>query len=127
MSTKRIQILGGFPQADWKQVDETKSDFIKNKPTVLTEEEIVQIVKDNGGGGTNESLAPVATSGSFNDLIHKPSIVLSLNDEGVLCMNVIYSHDDTEYVVYNMKDNETGLTVAQAVSATANNNELEVN
>jgi hypothetical protein len=53
--------------------------------------------------------------------------VLSLNDEGVLSMNVIYSHDDTEYVVYNMKDNETGLTVTQAVSATANNNELEVN
>lgn len=32
MSTKKIQILGGFPQADFNQTDETKSDYIKNKP-----------------------------------------------------------------------------------------------
>lgn len=35
MSTKKIQIIGGFPQADFNQTDETKSDFIKNKPTPL--------------------------------------------------------------------------------------------
>lgn len=34
MSTKRIQIIGGFPQADWNQTDETQSDYIKNKPTL---------------------------------------------------------------------------------------------
>ena len=32
MSTKKIQIIGGFPQADFNQTDETKSDYIKNKP-----------------------------------------------------------------------------------------------
>lgn len=101
-------------QADWNQTDDTKNDFIKNKPNVLTEEKV------------KDMLAPVAASGSFNDLIHKPSIVLSLNNEGVLCMNVIYSHDDTESVVYDMKEDEVGLTVAQVVNAKVNNKELEV-
>lgn len=35
MSTKKIQILGGFPQADFNQTDETKSDYIKNKPAPI--------------------------------------------------------------------------------------------
>lgn len=39
-------------QADWTQADNTKDDFIKNKPT----------------------LATVATSGSYNDLTNKPTI-----------------------------------------------------
>ena len=38
-------------QADWNQTDDTKIDFIKNKPTVLTEEKV------------KDMLAPVATSG----------------------------------------------------------------
>lgn len=115
-----------MPRPDWNQNDETKADFIKNKPDILTEEDVVKIVKENGGGGTTESLAPVATSGSFNDLKHKPSVVLSLNNEGVLCLNVVYSHDDEEYVVYNMSEDETGITITQAENATVNKNELEV-
>ena len=72
------------------------------------------------------NLAPVAKSGSFNDLKHKPSAVLTVTDDGVLCMNIVYSYDDTEYVTYDMTDNEAGLTVTQAAQAIANNNELEV-
>lgn len=101
-------------QADWDQVDETKVDFIKNKPIILTEEDI------------RGMLALVATSGSFNDLKHKPSTVFSVDENGVLSINIIYSNDETEAVVYNMQENETGITVVQATSATANNNELEV-
>lgn len=36
--SKKIQILGGFPQADFNQTDETKSDYIKNKPIPLVME-----------------------------------------------------------------------------------------
>ena len=33
MSTKKIQILGSMvPQSDWAQTDETKIDYVKNKP-----------------------------------------------------------------------------------------------
>ena len=37
MSTKKIQILNGasiVPKSDWNQTDETKADYIKNKPTL---------------------------------------------------------------------------------------------
>ena len=34
--TRKIQILGGFPQSDWVQTDKTKSDYIKNKPDINT-------------------------------------------------------------------------------------------
>lgn len=46
------------PQADWNQTDETANDFIKNKPEIATDEEIINmlmeedmfpIVKDNDG------------------------------------------------------------------------------
>lgn len=30
--TKRVQLIGPFPQSDWLQTDDTKSDYIKNKP-----------------------------------------------------------------------------------------------
>lgn len=37
MSTKKIQIVGGIvPQPDWNQTDETKADYIKNKPEKAT-------------------------------------------------------------------------------------------
>jgi hypothetical protein len=115
------------PRSDWAQTNPEKVDFIKNKPDILTEEDVVQIVKDNGV--QSESLAPVATSGSFNDLKHKPSIVLSLNDEGVLCLNVIYSYgeeDEEQAVIYEESGDRAGVTIVKAYNATVTNNELEV-
>lgn len=32
MSTKKIQIIGGFPQPDWAQNDAVSNDYIKNRP-----------------------------------------------------------------------------------------------
>lgn len=37
---------------DWNQNDATKADFIKNKPVILTEEEIIELIGEHGGGGT---------------------------------------------------------------------------
>ena len=50
--TNKPSIPAAQIQADWTQSDNTKKDFIKNKPT----------------------LATVATSGSYNDLSNKPTI-----------------------------------------------------
>lgn len=36
---------------DWNQTDETKADYIKNKPTILTEDDVVNLIGENGGGG----------------------------------------------------------------------------
>lgn len=87
-----------------------------------------EILGMSKGGGTDQDLASVAISGSFNDLIHKPSVVLAVNSEGVLCMNVIYSYDDSNATTYNKEeDGEVGVSIEQAASVVANNNELEVN
>ena len=37
------------PIPDWRQNDATKADYIKNKPTVLTEEEIIDLIGEHGG------------------------------------------------------------------------------
>ena len=37
------------PQSDWNQHDETKPDYIKNKPTILTEEDVNDLVSQHGG------------------------------------------------------------------------------
>ena len=39
------------PRPDWMQTDETKADYIKNKPTILTEEDVVNLIGENGDGG----------------------------------------------------------------------------
>ena len=72
-----------------------------------------------------ENLAPVAKSGSFNNLKHKPSALLSVTDDGVLCMNMVYSYEE-EYATYDITDDEIGVTISQASDVIAKNNELEV-
>ena len=36
------------PRPDWNQTDETKADYIKNKPSILTEEDVEKIVVESG-------------------------------------------------------------------------------
>lgn len=38
------------PRPDWAQPDPTKADYIKNKPKVLTEDEIINLIGERGGG-----------------------------------------------------------------------------
>ena len=38
------------PRPDWNQTDENKADYIKNKPEVLTEEDVTRLISENGGG-----------------------------------------------------------------------------
>lgn len=39
------------PQPDWGQDDSKRADYIKNKPQILTEEDVIQIIIENGGTG----------------------------------------------------------------------------
>lgn len=63
-------------QSDWNQADNTKVDFIKNKPTIPA----AQVNSDwNANSGIAQilnkpTLATVATSGSYNDLSNKPTM-----------------------------------------------------
>lgn len=71
----------GLEQSNWNQTDNTKSDYIKNKPT----------------------LATVATSGSYNDLTDKPSIG-QVND-GILTIK--YGDTTLDTFSANTDDNTT--------------------
>lgn len=49
-----IEIIGNTtatpnPRPDWNQTDETKADYIKNKPEILTEEQIVALIGEHDG------------------------------------------------------------------------------
>ena len=63
-------------QADWNQDNTIAADYIKNKPTIPA----AQVQSDwNASSGMGQilnkpNLATVATSGSYNDLIDKPTI-----------------------------------------------------
>lgn len=35
------------PQPDWNQTDSKKADFIKNKPTILTENNVVELISEH--------------------------------------------------------------------------------
>ena len=44
------------PQPDWNQNETNKADYIKNKPQILTEEDVIQIIEENGGAGGGGNL-----------------------------------------------------------------------
>ena len=55
MATKKIQIINGasiIPQSDWNQTDETKSDYIKNKPKI-SDEDAVKMVRTSAADNEN--------------------------------------------------------------------------
>lgn len=54
MATKKLQILGGLPKPDWDETDETSLAYIKNKPEIATDEEIIDMM-------AQEDLLPVVT------------------------------------------------------------------
>jgi len=70
------RIIGEQVQSDWTQTDNQAPDYIKNKPTIPA----AQVNSDwNATSGLAQilnkpTLATVATSGSYTDLINKPSI-----------------------------------------------------
>lgn len=43
---EKLAALGEDVQADWKQTDETQKDFIKNKPDVATDDDIIDLMLD---------------------------------------------------------------------------------
>ena len=60
--TKKVQLLGDFPQSDWNQTDEESSEFIKNKPTLGALASKDKVAK---GDLTAELQASLGTSSSL--------------------------------------------------------------
>lgn len=74
-------------QSDWSQSDNTKDDYIKNKP----------------------SLAAVATSGSYNDLTDKPTIPDELADLTADSTHRVVT--DSQISTWNGKQDDVNLSV----------------
>lgn len=55
------------PRSDWDQTDEAKADFIKNKPTKLSQFE--NDIGAGGGGGGDVDLSKYVTWGKFEERI----------------------------------------------------------
>ena len=59
MSTKKIQILNGSFQSDWNETDETQINFIKNKPNIATDDEVMALLS------TENIVTPVADASGY--------------------------------------------------------------
>ena len=92
-------------QADWTQNDDTKVDYIKNKPILfsgnyndLTNKPDLSVYAETS------NLATVATTGNYEDLSNKPTIPTTTseltNDSGFLTSAVTSFNEQTGAVTY---------------------------
>ena len=94
------------PRPDWNQTDETKADYIKNKPEILTEADVVELIVANGGAGgdgptvinvqadwaqTNSSKSDYIKNKPFDGIDH----VLDTNSANPVSNKVIAKEIDT--------------------------------
>lgn len=81
--TKRVQIIGGFPQSDWAQKDENAVDYIKNKPENLATQEFVQEQIDKieiPEGSTANNSITCDPFGVVTEIIPKQDLVFEYNE-----------------------------------------------
>ena len=93
---------------DWNQTDETKVNFIKNKPTILTEEDVMDLIEQNGGsGGGTPSNVYIGTEEPTDD---NATIWLDTDEDANLPsakVDQIYTPDSVNA--------QSGVAVAQAI------------
>lgn len=80
------------PQSDWNQSDATKADFIKNKPTVLTEDDVLALIGGQGGsGGDGVGIADIYSTA--DDTGRQMVVIITLTDGRQLSFGVPYGKD----------------------------------
>ena len=53
---------------DWNQNDSSKADYIKNKPSILAEEDIINLIAENGGGSSGGSTVEIIDNLTSTDV-----------------------------------------------------------
>lgn len=79
---------------DWNQTDETKADYIKNKPEILTEEEIKDLIEEAGG-----SSGDVTTPKEYIEFAN--GVKLVSREDGIYGVHPDYP-DEMGEVLYDM-------------------------
>ena len=74
---------------DWEQTDETKADYIKNKPIILTEEDVVNLINTNGGGSSGAPGVGIANA-EINAL---GELVLTYSDGTSVNLGIVIGQD----------------------------------
>ena len=70
------------PQPNWTQSDSTKADYIKNKPTVLSEDEIIGLIEEHGPDAQIQSDWNQTDTTEVDFIKNKPTLgALSEKDE----------------------------------------------
>jgi hypothetical protein len=60
------------PKSDWNQTDETKADFIKNKPDIYTKKEVDEKLKNinvGGGGDVDDAMSDTSENAVQNKVV----------------------------------------------------------
>ena len=90
MSTKKIQLLNGasiVPQSDWTQTDNTKADYIKNKPAIpssladLSDDATHRVVTDSEKSEWNEKATIEDINTRIASLVNSAPETLDTLDE----------------------------------------------
>lgn len=66
--------------SDWAQTNPTKADYIKNKPEILTKDEIVELVKAEGG---DTNTAPLEIGSGEKSIQHKDTNTRAVAENSV--------------------------------------------
>lgn len=74
---------------DWKQTDEKKADYIKNKPEVLTEEQIIELIEMHGGEGSSSAYIAKTVTLSAGGWYERSGIVYELEFQGMTADAVV--------------------------------------
>ena len=133
-------------QSDWTESDNTKVDYIKNKPTLatvatsgsyndLSNKPTIPSAQVNADWDASSgvaqilnkpTLATVATSGSYNDLSNKPSIPQALSDIAVAGDNVTFkTPSNIDYVASSNKINSP--SIVNGLFTTTSSSYLQIN
>lgn len=80
------------PQSDWNQLDATKADFIKNKPTVLTENDVLDLIEEQGGGG-GDGVGIADIYSTADDTGRQMVVITTLTDGRTLSFGIPYGKD----------------------------------
>lgn len=69
------------PRPDWSQNDSTKADYIKNKPVILTEDDVTKLIKQNGSSGFgNSAIESISVNGVEQSIDENKNVNIDLNN-----------------------------------------------
>ena len=103
------------PKPDWAQTDETKADYIKNKPTLLTEENVIELIGEHGSAPQVQSDWNQIDETQPDYIKNKPSTLSALPEVSEEDDGKIVEVEDGAYVLKDIASSSIGTYVQTVV------------